>query len=952
MSDNPLRLLHGYGQSVWLDFVRRSLIVDGGLARLIDHDGVRGVTSNPAIFEKAIGGSADYDSAAQALMAKGDYSVVDLYERLAIEDIQGAADALAPVYQASERRDGYISLEVSPYLALETEGTIEEAKRLWAAVGRDNLMVKAPGTAAGVPAIRALIGLGININVTLLFAQSAYEAVAEAYLAGLEDFAASGGDLSGVASVARFFVSRIDSVIDGEIDRRLKAGAAAHEADLKRVRGKVAIANAKLAYQYYLRLIESPRWQALAAKGAQPQRLLWASTGTKNPDYSDVLYVEELIGPDTVNTMPPATMDAFRDHGRLRQSLTENIAEAREILALTERLGLDLGKVTSQLVTDGVQLFVDAADQLLGAVARKRAGLLGDRLNAQEITLPTALGTALKNATLEWRQAGNIRRLWAKDASLWTGGDEGNWLNWLNVIGIQLESVDQLKAFQAEVRSRGFSHILLLGMGGSSLGPEVLALIIGHAPGLPELLVLDSTDPSQILAFERRIDLGNTLFIVSSKSGTTLEPNILLAYFYDRARATLGEKEAPGRFVAVTDPGSQLERHAKDERFAHVFYGDKKIGGRYSVLSNFGLVPAAAMGLDLGQFLERSRIMARTCGPDVPPVDNPGVQLGLALGLAHEQGRDKLTILASPSLRAIGGWMEQLIAESTGKNGKGLIPVDLEPLGELSAYGDDRLFVHLTLDGDADDEQTRAIDALERHGHPIVRIRLKDPLQLGQEFFRWEIATAVAGAVIGIHPFDQPDVEASKIKTRELTDAVERTGQLPAEQAIFQTDDLALFADPRNAADLAAACDQESLDAYLAAHFRRVKPGDYVGLLAYIEQSPAHEAALGRLRAMARDAYGAATCVGFGPRFLHSTGQAYKGGPNSGVFLQITCDHPADLQAPGRKYSFNTVEAAQARGDFDVLAERGRRLLRVHLRGDVGAGLAGLEASLRRALFG
>ena len=935
---NPLRQLESLGQSPWLDFIQRGFIADGSLQRLIEVDGLKGVTSNPSIFEKAMGGGTDYDDGFRALAAECDRGAVDIYEHLAIEDIRAACDAMRPVYEATRRVDGYVSLEVSPYLALRTEETVAEARRLWAAVARPNLMVKVPGTEAGVPAIRRLIADGLNINVTLLFARRAYAAVAEAFIAGLEERAAAGKDVSGVASVASFFVSRIDALIDKEIDRRLGEGAGTDEAELRRLRGRVAIANAKLAYKQYQELVASPRWRAL--RGAMPQRLLWASTGVKDKAYSDVMYAEELIGPDTVDTLPPATMDAFRDHGRLRASLAEGLDEARDVLAAAERLGLDLDGVTDRLVPDGVRQFADAADHLLAAVAGKRAAMLGDRLARVEPALPDAGAKEVEAALERWRSEGNVRRLWAGDASLWTGADEGEWLGWLGIVDERSARLDELQAFQREVRDEGFEHVLLLGMGGSSLGPEVLAETYGRQDGFPELLVLDSTDPAQIAAFEARVDLARTLVIVSSKSGSTPEPNILKAYFWDRMRAAVGAERAGRHFVAVTDPGSKMQSTAERDGFRRVFFGDPAIGGRYSVLSNFGLVPAAAMGLDLRRFLDAAALMVRACGAGVPPAQNPGVQLGAILGVLGKGGRDKVTIVASPGIADLGAWLEQLVAESTGKQGRGLVPIDGEEPGAPGSYGDDRVFAYLRLDAAADPSQDAAMDVLARAGQPVVRIALADHWQLGQAFFLWEMATAVAGSILGVHPFDQPDVEASKAKTRELTDAYAASGSLPAEAPALSEDGVAVFGDAAPG----------GLDAAIRAHLAHLGTGDYFALLAYVERNEAHRAALQLMRMAVRERRQVATVAEFGPRFLHSTGQAYKGGPNSGVFLQITAAPARDLPIPGERYSFGVVEAAQARGDLGVLAERGRRALRVHLGADVGAGLRRLVTAIERAL--
>ncbi len=775
---SPLKQMEQFGQSPWLDFIERKFLADGSMTKLLEEDGLKGMTSNPSIFEKAMGSGTNYDAGFKELAGKGDHDALDIYEALAIEDIQAAADLLRPVYDATNKVDGYVSFEVSPYLALRTEETIVEARRLWKAVGRDNLMVKVPGTETGAPAIRTLISEGININVTLLFAQSAYEAVADAFIEGLTEFHAKGGDVSRVASVASFFVSRIDSAIDKKIDKRLEANDPA-TADLKRVRGKVAIANAKMAYQYYLGLLQSPKWKTLADAGAMPQRLLWASTGTKDKAYSDVLYVEELIGPDTVDTIPPATMDAFRDHGHTRASLTEDIDGARDVLATAERLGLDLADVTEKLVKEGVESFADAADNLLGAVAKKRTAMLGSKIATVTSKLPEDLEKLVAAEMDRWRSEGNVRKLWAHDASLWTGKDEGKWLAWLDAVDAGVKSLPDLKSFQEEVRTGGFKHVLLLGMGGSSLGPEVLAETFGHRGGFPELLVLDSTDPQQIASFEKRVDLAHTLVIVSSKSGGTLEPNILKAYFFDRMQKAVGADKAGQHFVAVTDPGSHMQKVAEADHFRHIFFGDPGIGGRYSVLSNFGLVAAAAAGIDLDQFLQSAALMVRACAAGTPPEANPGVQLGIILGVAAKNGRDKVTIVAPPAIYDFGAWLEQLLAESTGKQGHGIVPVDNEPLTTADHYGKDRVFAYLRVADQIDAKQEAAVAALEAAGQPVIRVTGNGHLEIAQQFFLWEFATAVAGSVIGIDAFDQPDVEASKIKTKELTEAYKSPAHCP-----------------------------------------------------------------------------------------------------------------------------------------------------------------------------
>jgi transaldolase/glucose-6-phosphate isomerase len=948
---NPVLQLQDFGQSVWLDYIRRSLITSGELNRLIAEDGLRGVTSNPSIFEKAIVGSTDYqdildDPQSRRLDAKA------VYERIAIRDIQNAADILRPVYDATKRSDGYVSLEVSPLLAHDTEGTLQEARRLWKTVARENLMVKVPGTVEGIPAIARLISEGVNVNVTLLFSQQTYEQVTEAYLLGMEEWVGRGEDAGRIASVASFFVSRIDTAIDNLASAKIKASTSAGEqALLRSLFGKVAIANAKLTYQTYGVLYSGERWQRLASKGARPQRLLWASTSTKNPTYRDVVYVEELIGNNTVNTIPPATFNAFRDHGKPRASLTENVEAAAGIMKTLANAGISMKEVTDKLVVEGVQQFAEAFDLLLKATGQRSESRASVKIDRQTYKVPQELDSKVKAMLEQWQKADQVRRLWRHDASLWTGTDEANWLGWLDIVDDQLSHIEHLKSIAQEVKSAGFQHALLLGMGGSSLCPEVMRMTFGKVAGYPELHVLDSTDPAQIRAIEKQIDLANTIFIVSSKSGSTLEPNIYKQYFFERVKQVVGEKQAGERFIAITDPGSKMQQVAESDNFRHVFFGLASIGGRYSALSNFGMVPAAILGVDVPKFLNAAQEMVHACGPTVPVAENPGVVLGTILGVLGNQGRDKVTIITSPGIFDLGAWLEQLIAESTGKVGKGLIPVDRESIGSPQVYGADRVFVYLRLESGADAAQDKAVDTLEDAGQPMVRIAVEQAYNLGEEFFRWELATAVAGSILGINAFNQPDVEASKVATRALTSAYEKSGKLPDEAPLFEGTGIKLFADAKNTEALnKATAGNQSLVSYLKAHLNRLGAGDYFGVLGYVEMNPAHEMQLQSLRHTVRDAKRVATCLGFGPRFLHSTGQAYKGGPNSGVFLQITCDEAADLAVPGQKYTFGIVKSAQARGDFQVLAERGRRALRVHLGADVDAGLEQLSVAIRQAL--
>jgi transaldolase/glucose-6-phosphate isomerase len=917
------------GQSIWLDYIRRGMTRSGELARLVGEDGVRGVTSNPTIFQGSIAGSRDYDDVLAELVSDPSFDAKALYEQIAITDIQEACAALRPVYDATAGADGFVSFEVSPGLARDTAGTIAEAVRYWRAVAKPNLMIKVPGTPEGIVAVEALIAQGINVNVTLIFACAAYERIAQAYIRGLQTRATRGERVDGVASVASFFVSRIDTEVD---DRLARIGGARADA----LRGKIAVANAKVAYQIYEKLLASRQWQALAKGGARPQRLLWASTGTKNKAYSDVLYVDELIGRDTVNTVPPATLDAFRDHGTVAPTLTTDVEEARAQLADLEAVGVSLAEVTDLLLEQGLEKFAESMDGLLATVAALQRKAQGGRLDRTTHRLPRELGRAVEAALASWDHRGNTQRLWNRDASLWTSGEEARWLGWLDVVERIREEVPALETFAREL---DVSHVLLLGMGGSSLCPDVLSRTYGARTKGPKLTILDSTVPAQVERIAASIDPKRTLFVVASKSGSTLEPTVFMEYFLAQA--------GPERFVAITDPGSKLEAFAVERGFRRVFHGEPAIGGRFSALSAFGMVPAAVMGLDVGAFLGEAARMVEACRPGVSAQDNPGVSLGVLLGTAANAGLDKLTFVLSPAIRSFGGWLEQLVAESTGKHGKAIIPVDDEPLS--GPHGDDRLYVYLRLRSTPDASQDAAVAALENEGEPVVRIELDDVDALPQEFYRWQVATAVAGSIMGIDPFDQPDVEASKVATRRMTAAFEATGSLPPETPIFSDQGVTLFTDEANAQALGR---QSTLAGFLRAHLGRIEEGDYFALLAYVDMNELDHRALQRMRLTVRDAKAVATCLGFGPRFLHSTGQAYKGGPNTGVFLQVTCDAARTVPVPGRALDFETIAAAQARGDFEVLIERGRRALRVHLGAGVEQGLRTLEAAVTEAVGG
>jgi transaldolase/glucose-6-phosphate isomerase len=947
---NPLVQLRECGQSPWYDYIRRGMITSGQLQTLIDQDGLMGMTSNPAIFEKAITGSTDYDEAIQRAVSDL-IGVKGIYERVAIQDIQNAADVMQPVYESSQGRDGYVSLEVSPDLAFDTQGTIEEAVRLHAAVARKNVMIKVPGTPEGLPAIEELLTRGININVTLLFSVAMYEQVAWRYVRGLERLAANGGDVGQIASVASFFVSRIDNLIDKQLETKIKDESnVSQRAMMEGLLGKVAIANAKLAYQKFEEISGSQDFQSLKAKGARVQRVLWASTGTKNPNYLDTLYVDQLIGPDTVNTMPEATFAAFRDHGTVKNMIQEGVEEAKATMQQLADVGISMEEVTDTLLRDGAKLFVDAFDQLMSVISRKRAEVLGAQLDRVTYSLG-AMQSQVDETLQEVHKKNLVRRIWAKDPTVWHQDPEAqkiirHALGWLTISQEQLPHIVQLQAVAKDIKNAGFTDILLLGMGGSSLCPEVLRMTYGVIDGYSELHVLDSTVPSQVRSFEQHVDLSKTLCIVASKSGSTTEPLVFQKYFFERMRQVVGEK-AGQHFVAITDPGSLLEGVAKKLQFRHILPGVPEIGGRYSALSNFGIVPAALMGVDIERFLHQTERMRHSCEASVPAQENPGVRLGAVLGTLAKVGRDKLTFVTSPALWDLGAWLEQLVAESTGKEGKGIIPVEGESVGAPEVYGADRVFVYLRYKEGIDPEQEAKVMTLEQAGHPIIRIDVADLLNLGQEFFLWEMATAVAGALLGINAFDQPNVQESKDYTKAHLEKFTKDGKLAESSPLLVDGEVQVFADETNKQALK---ETSTLDDLVAAHITRLQSGDYFAMNVYVERTDAVHAIFDRIRTKIRETKQVATTVGYGPRFLHSTGQLHKGGPNSGVFIQVTCDDAEDLAIPDEPYSFGVLKAAQALGDLQSLTAKGRRVIRIHVGSDVIKGLTRLEQAIESAL--
>lgn len=886
-------------QSLWYDNIQRRLLENGELAAMIARGDIRGVTSNPTIFHNAIAKSNDYDAALMPLAWSG-WTAEEIFWQLAIEDITAACDLFLPLYEESQGEDGYVSLEVNPLLAHDTEGTLAQARHLWQTVNRPNLMIKIPATKAGIPAVRAAIAEGINVNVTLIFSLERYHEVMDAYLSGLEDRVAAGLPIANIASVASFFVSRVDTKVDAQLPSDSP------------LRGQAAIANAKLAYEAFESVFTSKRFHALHVNYfAKVQRPLWASTSTKNPNYPDTIYVDNLIGPSTVNTVPPQTLEAFRDHGVAAVTITRDVEQARAVVQALAQQGILMARVTEELEVEGVKAFADAFTALLDTLEARRA-----QAAAQLGPLASSVGQRVAHLA----QIRAAERLYAIDPSLWTDNPAGQAeikirLGWLTLPHTSRHMLPDLATFVDQVRAQGFKRALLLGMGGSSLAPEVMSLIF--APHGLTFGILDSTDPAQVLETAAKFPVEETLFIVASKSGGTAEVSAMFDYFWAEAREKLSEQAAK-HFIAITDPGTALDKDAAARGFLKIFHADPTVGGRYSVLTAFGLVPAALMGIDPAQLLDRAAWMSAQCQPHLPPARNPGLVLGAIIGQAALDGRDKLTLLADSFTAPLGAWLEQLIAESSGKQGKGIVVVDGEPLAAPETYSPDRLFVYLRHDGARD----ALVTALRAAGHPVLTFDIPEAYTLAAEFYRWEVATAIACAVLGVNAFDQPDVQDNKNRTKAKIEAYAREKQMQESVPLWQADGVSVFS--------TLALQASDAPAFLTRFLAAAKPGDYIALNAYLRRNPAMESLLQELRALMLARTGCATTLGFGPRFLHSTGQLHKGGADNGIFVQITADPQDDVSIPGQDMSFGILQRAQALGDYEALAARGRRILRLH----------------------
>jgi transaldolase/glucose-6-phosphate isomerase len=937
--------LINYGQSYWLDNLTREKIKKGEIKKRVEEQGLRGITSNPSIFNKAISQGTAYDDQIKKLV-KEKKGVLDIYEALTVKDLQDACDVLRPVYDGADGTDGFVSLEVSPYLARDTRGTIEEARRLFSKVGRSNCFIKIPGTDEGVPAIEQCLYEGININITLLFSIRSYETVAWAYIKALERRLNEGKDIKNIASVASFFLSRIDVLTDQLLGHYIIPDKTRSGPEPESLLGKAGIASAKIAYQSFKNIFSGERWHRLEDNGARVQKPLWASTSTKDPLYSDVRYIETLIGPYTVNTLPDESIDAFIDHGKIYEnSIEQGVDDSRKTFEDLWKLGIDIDFVTRQLVNEGIEKFIEPYDNLMKTLAAKRLEFLTDRMGKQEIEYGENK-SEIKSAFNSLDEKQIARRIFTKDPSVWKDDEAEsrairNRLGWLDIDDF-ISRADDIINFAKEIKNEKFKFVVLLGMGGSSLCPEVVRETFGSGPGYPHLLMLDNTDPAAVKNVESQIDLSRTLFIVASKSGTTTETLSFGHYFFNVLEKN-GYANPGNQFIAITDGGTILQDEARERSFRKVFTNPEDYGGRYSALSYFGLVPMALIGIDIKEILNNAHQMEISSGPFIPSESNPAISLGTSLGMYARHGRDKVTFILSKSINAFGYWVEQLIAESTGKEGKGILPVEGEDLGNPEIYSDDRIFIYIHAGNDETQREERKLNALHKAGHPVIKIDLKNKFALGAEFFRWELATAAAGRIINVNPFNEPNVSESKKNSKELLNEWKDKGSFGEGDPVINQNGISIYYDTE--ADWAPKV--KNLPAFLNSFTKLSKSPDYLAMLAYFLQTPERHRLLQQIRIKLRNKLKVATTLGYGPRYMHSTGQFHKGGPNKGVFIMFTYEAENDLPIPGKDYGFATLQRAQALGDFRSLNDKNRRVIRVHLGSNIEQSLKKINESIK-----
>ena len=941
--------LYKAGQGPWLDTISRKLLRSGTLRSYIDNSGLLGVTSNPSIFQQSISQGEGYEEDIQELLKKG-ASTLAIYDALTLADIRETCDLFRPVFEKTNGDHGFVSLEVLPCLAFNEDATVEEAKRLWNLVNKPNVMIKVPATPQGVKAVTRLIGEGVNINVTLIFSQQNYRDVANAYMDGLDVLAAKGGDLRKVHSVASVFVSRIDTDIDKRLDAMLATeNDPAKRSRLQDLKGKAAIANSKGVYQAFRALCEAPRFRALKAKGANVQKTLWGSTSCKNPAYQDLIYVETLVGKDTVNTLPQNTWEALLDHGKIRpDSVEESLEESVTAIAQLKDLGIDVHAVCDKLQQDGVKAFVNSFESLMAVLEKKRSGKTKVAAPVKvTAALPAELQKSVTDTIAELAKKDVHTRWLAKDPTLWSNDPAHhkvilNRLGWVEncekLVG-KLYEIDQLqeKFFKEKIRD-----VVLLGMGGSSLAAEVLSLILkrsadkvkGALKGI-RFHLLDTTDPASILKVEKVIRYPKTVFLVGSKSGSTIETRSQYQHFFAKVTAFYkgDEAKAAARFVLVTDEGSPLADLGRSKPFAGVFLNPGDIGGRYSALSFFGLVPAALLGIDVRRVVSDAQRFLDAMRRDKDISKNEGISLGILLGALALKGKDKLTFWTSPSLASFADWAEQLIAESTGKEGKGITPVAGERPLKLDRYGQDRVFVILRIKGENEKTWAARIKALKAKGFPVLDFVWADGSNVGGEFLRWEVATSFASVVLRIDPFDEPNVKESKDITGRLLEDVKRKKPLPRPEKLLAVKGAGLTpADTKT----------------LAAFFKKLPKNGFVSLLAYVDRSPATHKALQALQKQIAEALKVPVLSGFGPRYLHSIGQLYKGGPKLGIFIEFFVKDAKDVRIPGEVYGFSQLKRAQAMGDYEALSSKGLPVLAIDLGSSLVSGFSAFQKKILR----
>ncbi len=937
--------LYKAGQGPWLDTISRKLLRSGTLKAYIEESGLLGVTSNPSIFQQSISHGEGYEQDIQKMVKRG-ASTVEIYDALTISDIREACDLFLPVFQKTCGEHGFVSLEVLPNLAFNEEATVGEARRLYRLVNRPNVMIKVPATAQGVAAVRRLIGEGINVNVTLIFSQKNYRDVANAYLEGLEALAKKGGDLGKVHSVASVFVSRIDTDIDKQLDAKIATETEnSRRMLLTDLKGKSAVANSKMVYLAFKEIFGTNRFQKLKNQGAYVQKPLWASTSCKNPSYPDLIYVETLVGKDTVNTLPQATWEALLAHGEIRPgTVEEDIQDSQAVIAELKNIGIDIHAVCDRLQKDGVKAFVQSFESLMTTLEKKREFSMAAPVKTNFL-LPQNLEKTFSD-TLNQLAKKDVHARWlAKDPTLWSNDaahqkvilNRLGWVENCEKIRGQLYEIDELqqKLFSAKVRD-----IVLLGMGGSSLAAEVLSLILkkpsqkvkGALKGI-RFHLLDTTDPASILKVEKAVRYPSTLFIVGSKSGSTIETRSQYQYFFDRVKKFYknDENKAAERFVIITDHGSPLETLGCSKTFGGLFLNPQDIGGRYSALSFFGLVPAALLGIDIRQILADAQRFLDAMRSTKDIAKNEGIALGVLLGALAVKGKDKLTFWTSPELASFADWAEQLIAESTGKEGKGITPVAGEPPVGLERYGSDRVFVMLRFKGENEKLWTKRIKDLKAKGFPVLDFVWSDGMNVGGEFLRWEVATSFASVVLKVNPFDEPNVTESKNITSRLLEDVKKKKALPKPGKLLTAKGAVL-----------TPGDKKILEAFFS---KRPKHG-FVSLLAYVDRSPATKKVLQGLQRSMAAVLKVPVLSGFGPRYLHSIGQLYKGGPKQGIFVEFFVKDGKDVKIPGEVYGFSQLKQAQAMGDYEAISSKGLPILGVDLGSNLASGFASFQKKM------